>query len=192
VLRDKTILVHCIHINKREMNYMAKTGTNAIHNPQSNMNNAVGVADIIEMLNRDVLVGLGTDGMTSRMQAGARIAYLLQRIEKKSPLVGFMEAPQLLLENNAKIANKFFYGTKVGELKKGNAADIILVDYIPFTPFNSNTFLGHFLFGIFEAQVDTTICNGKILMQNKKVKTLNEEKIASDAMKLAKRLWNRF
>ena len=192
VLKEKTILPHCIHISTKEMDLLAKTGTNAIHNPQSNMNNAVGVANILEMLKRKVLVGMGTDGMTSRMQEEVRTAYLLHRINLRNPQVAFCEAPQLLLNNNAKIANKFFYGVKVGELSVGAAADIILIDYIPFTPFDENTFLGHFLFGIFEATVDTTICNGKILMQNKKLTTLNEAQLCAEALELSKKFWARF
>ncbi len=192
VLGVKTILPHCIHISAKEMDLLVKSETNAIHNPQSNMNNAVGVADVLQMLKKGVLVGMGTDGMTSRMQEEVRTAYLLHRINKLTPTVAFCEAPQMLLWNNAKIANKFFYGAKVGELSKGAAADIILVDYIPFTPFNENTFLGHFLFGIFEAAVDTTICNGKILMKNKKVLALDEAKLCAETMKFSTKFWDRF
>ena len=192
VLGSKTILPHCIHISAKEIDMLAKTGTNAIHNPQSNMNNAVGVANVLEMLKRGVLVGMGTDGMTSRMQEEVRTAYLLHRINQRNPQVGFMESPQMLLWNNAAIANKFFYGAKLGELSKGAAADIILVDYIPFTPFDKNTFLGHFLFGIFESAIDTTICAGKILMKNKKVLTLNEPELCAKTLELSKKFWNRF
>ena len=192
VLGAKTILPHCIHISGKEMDLIAKSGTNAIHNPQSNMNNAVGVADVLTMLKKGALVGMGTDGMTSRMQEEVRTAYLLHRINLKTPTVAFCESPQMLLWNNAKIANKFFYGARVGELSPGAAADIILIDYIPFTPFNENTFLGHFLFGIFEAAVDTTICNGKILMKNKKVLALDEEKLCAEAMIHSKKFWDRF
>jgi len=150
------------------------------------------VADIIKMMGKGVLVGLGTDAMTVNMMEEVRVALWAQHLAHNNPSVGFMEAFSTLLFNNAKIANRYFE-PKVGALEEGWAADLALIDYHPPTPFDENTFLGHFGFGITQSPVDTTICGGKVLMQGKKLKLdLDEAEIGAKAMELSKKLWERF
>ncbi|MCL4825088.1 MAG: amidohydrolase family protein, partial [Anaerolineales bacterium] len=67
VTGEKSIFVHCVHIDEEEMDIVADTRTSIVHNPESNMNNAVGVTQILKMLGKGILVGLGTDGMNSDM-----------------------------------------------------------------------------------------------------------------------------
>ena len=190
-LGKKTILVHCVHIDDREMALIKKTDTIAVHNPESNMNNAVGWADVLKMLKKGILVGLGTDGMSSNMPSQMRCAYLIARNEKKDPRVAFCEAPQMLLENNREIARRIF-GISLGKIAKGSPADIILMDYLPPTPFNSGNFLGHLIFGLTQTAVDTTIVNGKILMKNKKILAFNEKEISEKCIKRAQKFWKKF
>lgn len=190
VTGDKSIFVHCIHITEKEMDILAQTKTAAVHNPESNMNNAVGVAQVLTMLKKGVLVGLGTDGMASDMPAQMRCAYLLHRLDQRDPRVAFCEAPQLLLQNNRAIANRHF-SVKLGELAAGCAADIIVVDYIPPTPFGTDNFLGHLIFGMVDATVDTTIASGKVLMEGKKITALDEQSIAARSRELAPQMWAR-
>ena len=190
-LGKNTIAVHCIHLNDKEIDLIASTNTAVVHNPQSNMNNAVGAANVLKMLGRKITVGLGTDGMSPGMQDDVRVANILHKHNCKDPRVFFCESCQLLLENNAKIADRFF-SKKLGELKEGAYGDIILVDYLPPTPLNESTFFGHFLFGICEAQVNTTIINGKVLMKDGKLLHIDEEKIFAESRKQAKAFWKRF
>ena len=77
---DSSIFVHCINIDDEELGLIKETGTVVVHNPESNMNNAVGVARVLELMDRGVLVGLGTDGMASDMLAQMRCAYLVHRL----------------------------------------------------------------------------------------------------------------
>jgi cytosine/adenosine deaminase-related metal-dependent hydrolase len=103
-----------------------------------------------------------------------------------------VESLSTLAFNNARIANRY-WNPKIGELKEGYAADIILMDYYPPTPFNENTFLGHLGFGLSQSFVDTTICAGKVLMENKKLKIdLDEEGVAAESLRLSTKLWERF
>ncbi len=190
-LGPQTIAVHCVHINRAEMELLRKTGTIAVHNPQSNMNNAVGVAPVPEMLKKGILVGLGTDGMAANMRDDVRVANILHKLAKKDPRVFFVESCNLLLQNNAKIASRFFL-RPVGVLTKGAYGDVIILDYDPPTPLTANTFLGHFLFGLCGARVDSTIVNGKVLMQGGKLRGLDEKKIAAGSRKQAKDFWKRF
>ena len=192
ILGPKTIAAHCVHINEKEMDILAKTDTIVVHNPQSNMNNAVGIADIIKMQDKGILVGLGTDAMTVNMTEELRVCLWAQHLSNKHPSCGFMEAASTLLFNNAKIANRY-WDTKLGSLQEGYAGDVILIDYFTPTPLNEQTVLGHIIFGISQSAVDTTIVGGKILMENKKL-TLNidEEKVCAQAQELSQALWDRF
>lgn len=187
-LGNKSIAVHGIHLNEKEIDLLASTDTNVVHNPESNMNNAVGYSDAPKMMEKGITVGLGTDGMSSDMLSQMRCAYLLHPHEKEDPRIGFVEAPEMLLNKNPKIVERVA-GWKVGEISKGSLADIILVDYHPPTPFNENTFLGHLIFGLVYAEVDTTICNGEILMENKRIVDIDEESISKDASEIASNIW---
>jgi putative selenium metabolism protein SsnA len=190
-LGPKTLAIHCVHVSDKEIGLLAKTGTCAVHNPQSNMNNAVGVAPVMKMLSKGVLVGLGTDGMTTDMKAEVRVANIFHKHAAKDPRVFFVESCNLLLKNNAKIASRFFK-RPVGELKKGNYGDVVVMDYEPPTPMHGGTFLGHFLFGLCGARVDSTIVNGKVRMQGGQLVGLNEKKICTESRKQAADFWKRF
>ncbi len=185
-----SLFIHCINIDENEIDLLAETGTVVVHNPESNMNNAVGVAKVLELMEKGILVGLGTDGMASDMPAQMRCAYLVHRLAKGDPRVAFCEAPQLLLWNNAAIAARQF-PVKLGAIEKGAAADFAILDYIPPTCLTADNFLGHFIFGMVDATVDTTIAGGRILMRNKQLLVLDEVKIAARSRELAAEMWPR-
>jgi putative selenium metabolism protein SsnA len=190
VTGEKSIFVHCVHVDESEMDTIAGTNTIIVHNPESNMNNAVGVTKVLKMLEKGILVGLGTDGMASDMLSQMRCGYLLHRLDNRDPRVAFMEAPQLLLQNNADIVERQF-GIRVGELAEGRPADMAILDYQPPTPLDENNFLGHLIFGLTDATVDTTVCRGEILMKNKQILSMDEERIAARSRELAPQMWKR-
>ena len=190
VAGEKSIFVHCVHVDEAEMEILADTKTIVVHNPESNMNNAVGVTKLLKLLEKGVLVGLGTDGMSSDMLSQMRCAYLLHRLDNLDPRVAFLEAPQLLLWNNAEIAERRF-GLRLGEIAEGGPADLAIIDYHPPTPLNENNFLGHLIFGLVDATVDTTVCKGKILMRGKEILALDEERIAARSREFAPNMWTR-
>jgi putative selenium metabolism protein SsnA len=190
VAGKKSLFIHCVHVDEAEMERIAATESAVVHNPESNMNNAVGVTPLLTLLKKGALVGLGTDGMGSDMLAQMRCAYLLHRLANHDPRVAFVEAPQLLLQNNAEIAHRQF-GMRLGEIAEGHPADLAILDYRPPTPLTADNFLGHLIFGLVDAVVDTTVCRGKILMQGKQMVTLDEERIAARSRELAPSVWNR-
>ncbi|MGD9780969.1 MAG: putative aminohydrolase SsnA [Kiritimatiellia bacterium] len=190
-LGPKTLAIHCVHVDGKEIALMAKTGTCAVHNPESNMNNAVGVSPVMKMMAKGVLVGLGTDAMTTDMKAEVRVANVFHKHAARNSQVFFLESCNMLMKNNAKIASRFF-NRPVGELKKGCYGDVVVMDYEPPTPMNGNTFLGHYLFGLCAARVDSTVVNGKVLMQGGKLAGLDERKICAESRKHAAAFWKRF
>jgi len=192
ILGPKTIAAHCIHINEREMDILQETATNVVHNPRSNMNNAVGVAPVLEMLERGITVGLGNDGFSNNMFTEMHMAYLVHKLARGDPRA--MSADQVLrmvFQNNARIVRLFWPERPLGELSVGAWADIILVDYRPPTPLTADNLPWHIIFGVDGTQVDTTIVGGTVLMRNRELLTLDEEEICAKARELAGRLWER-
>lgn len=190
LLGKKTITAHCVHVSDKEMELLAETDTNVVHNPESNMNNAVGCAQIIRMFEKDVLVGLGTDGMTSDMFRESKVANIIHKHANGDPRVGFSEAYQMLIKNNGAIASKAF-PRGAGVIEPGAYADIIILDYKAPTPLTFDNFAGHLLFGLSAGDVVTTICGGKVLMQDRELVGIDEAEITSKSRELAQGLWKR-
>ncbi|HEY0308947.1 MAG TPA: putative aminohydrolase SsnA [Acidobacteriaceae bacterium] len=191
LLGSKTIAAHCVHVDDREIDILRATSTNVVHNPESNMGNAVGCAPVLEMLHRGVHVGLGSDGYTADMFESLKVANLLHKHQAGSPNIGWAEPHTMLFAENARIASDCFGGT-VGKLVPGAHADLILVDYDPPTPLRPSNIGSHILFGISGRQVHTTIVAGRILMQDRKLLHLDETAITAQARQQAENLWQRF
>ena len=190
ILGSKTIAAHAIHINESDLNLLAQSDTMVVHNPQSNMNNAVGRADIFAMLKKGLLVGLGTDGMSPALFPDMRTANLLHKHDLADPTVGWNEIRQITLENNARIYERIS-GQKVGRLAPGHCADLVIYDYYPPTPLTEENLWGHILFGVADAPVHTVIINGKTVLQNHQPVDLDEKEIAAKSREAAKKVWAR-
>jgi putative selenium metabolism protein SsnA len=190
ILGPQTICAHAVHLDGGEWNMLAHTQTPVVHNPQSNMNNAVGVMDFMKAKQKGVLVGLGTDAMTNNMREEVRTAVWLQKLHHHDPSVAFIEGVDLLLKNNQRIANIYF--DRVGQLRENWAADIILVDYLPPTPLSADNFYGHLLFGITQGAIDTVMVGGRILLKNKKLLAVDEKRELQQSVRLAAKLWKKF
>ena len=192
ILGERSITAHCIHITRKEIDLLAETGTAVVHNPQSNLNNAVGIADVIGMAQRGVLVGLGTDAMTTNMLEELRVALWAQHLGRENPSIGFGEVTSALFAGNAEIAGRIF-GLNFGEIRPGGVGDLAIFDYDPPTPLESANALGHAVFGLSQAPVDTTIVDGRVLMENRRLTLdLDEARVNARARELAKKLWQRF
>ncbi len=191
LLGPGSIAAHGVHLDEREMALLAETGTALVHNPQSNLNNAVGIADLTTLHERGVLTGLGTDAMTTRMGAEVRTALWCQHLLHRDASVGFQAATSALLVNNPRIASNLF-GLPLGEIAEGAPADLLLIDYDPPTPLTEENWLGHFFYGITEAPVDTTIVSGKVLMEERQLRLdLDEKEVQARARERAEALWKR-
>jgi len=192
ILGKQTMAAHCVHVNQHEIEILARTGTMVAHNPQSNLNNAVGIADLIGFHKAGIAAGIGTDAMTIAMLEETRVAMWAQHWRNEHPACGFMEVAGAITAKNPEIASRV-WGFPIGTIQEGAAADVIMLDYLPPTPLNSNTALGHVIFGISQAVVDTTICAGRILMEGRKLAIdLDEVEMAARSRELATKLWDRF
>ena len=191
ILGNKTIAAHGIHLNDNELDLLADSDTMVVHNPQSNMNNAVGRTNVFKMLDKKILVGLGSDGMNASVYPEMRTANLIHKHDLKDSNIGWNEIQQIVLKNNAQVYQRIS-GQKIGQIVPGYLADLILVDYYPPTKLTSENIWGHILFGIADAQVDTTIINGRIVMQNKQIPGIDDEEIAEKSREFADKVWRKF
>ncbi len=191
ILGSKTVAAHCVQVDEHEMDILQQTGTRVVHNPRSNMNNAVGVAKVPEMLNMGIDVGLGNDGFSNNMFSEMKTAYLLHKLNKGDPRVlGADQVLTMAVQNNARVA-RLFYPQPVGELAPGAYADMVFLDYDPPTPMTLGNLPWHVIFGMDGSQVSTTIVGGKVLMRNRELIGLDEERICARSRELAAQVWQR-
>lgn len=190
VLGEKTLLGHCIYINPHEMDLIRETDTMVVHNPESNMGNACGCPPTMELVHRGILTGLGTDGYTHDMMESYKVANVLHKHHLCDPNAAWAEVPQMLFENNAKIAARYFK-PELGVLKEGAAGDVIVVDYNPLTPMNAGNINSHLVFGVTGHDVVTTVADGKVLMKDRELADLDAEKIMADCRQAAAELAGR-
>jgi putative selenium metabolism protein SsnA len=193
VLGPRTILAHCVHVDPWEMEILRDTGTWVTHQPRSNMNNAVGVADVPAMLRGGIKVGLGNDGFSMDMFAEMKTTYLVHKLHQGDPRVmGGDQVVKLAYLNNGRLARVFWPDAALGQLSVGAYADLILVNYHPFTELTVDNLPWQIIFGVSGSLVTTTIAAGKVLMRDRKLLTLDEAAIAARARELSAQAWQRY
>ena len=155
----------------------------------ANMGNAVGCAPVLEFFRRGIPVCMGTDAYTHDMLESLKVFLIIQRHNAAMPNVGWCEAMTMLFENNAKMASKYF-DRKLGVLEAGAAADVIVMDYKPFTPLSEENIDSHMLFGMMGKNCRTTIINGRVLYKDREFVGIDEDKINAWTMAESKKLWS--
>lgn len=193
ILGPKSIVAHGVHIDAAEMAILRDTGTWVTHQPRSNMNNAVGTAEVEAMLRLDIPVCLGNDGFSNNMWAEWKTAYLMHKQARRDPgRMNGLDVVQMAIHNNAALAGMFWPDLSIGYLQEGAAADIIFVDYQATTPLSAGNLPWHIIFGFESSMVTTTIVAGQILMQDRQLMTLDEAEITARSRELAADVWQRF
>lgn len=184
-----TLAAHCVYLSDAEIEIIKRKKIRVAHNPGSNMKLASGIAPVTKLLAEGVTVALGTDGASSNnnldMLEEIRLAALLAKVDTLNPLaVPAAQALQMATENGAKALGL----QNVGQLAQGCEADIVLWDMrgVDWQPnYNPASLL---VYSANSAAADTVIVNGKILMQNRELKTLDEEKIIAEFTNCVNRL----
>jgi putative selenium metabolism protein SsnA len=193
ILGPRTIVAHGVHIDQAEAVQLAETKSWLTHQPRSNMNNAVGVAEIEHFLRLGIKVGIGTDGFYHAMWEEWKTAYYLHKVHRLDPRkMSAMDIVQMGIYNNAALANLYLPDTNLGTIQTGAAADLIFVDFHPFTPLSTGNLPWQIIFGFQESMITSTMVAGEFLMKDKELLTLDEEKIAAEARALAPEIWKRY
>ena len=188
IFSEHTLSVHNVHVNEREMDIIKHHNAMAVFNPESNMNNAVGCPPILRMLEKGILVGMGTDAYTNDMFESMKVSNILLSHNACDPTKGFGETIEMQFKNNPKIMDRYLE-KPVGRIQKGAYADIITFDYDPYTPLRANNWAGHVLFGLTGRLVNDTIINGKFVMKDREIVTVDRAKIHADSRQRAAQIW---
>lgn len=184
ILRKKSIFAHGVHLTRKHLAKVEKSGAWMIHNPRSNMNNAVGYAPLTWYGKHSAL---GTDGFPSDMFEESKFGYF--RNTESNHRTEFSRIPAMLQEGQH-LASEFF-GRPFGTLKKGSPADLVVLDYMPPTPLTSRNLYGHFLLGMNSTMVRDVIVDGHWVLRNRQLIGIDEEVVMQKARKVAKKLWSR-
>lgn len=188
----QSIFAHCIHIDAWEMGLLRETQTVVSHQPRSNMNNAVGAAEITAMLRAGMPVCLGNDGFSNDMFLEMKVADLLQKVSHGDPrYLGADQVMRMAVYNNRALAAHFF-DRPVGIIAPGAYADLILLDYYPTTPLTPDNLPWHILFGVSGSQVHSTMVQGQVLMRNRELLTMDEAAITAASRAAAAKTWERY
>ncbi len=189
-LGPDVILVHVVQANEDELNIIKKSGAHVAHNAMSNMLNAVGVPPVPKMMRMGINVGIGNDGYIFDVFENMRSTYLIHKVWNLDPR---LMAPQEIVEMaTVNVAKMFHVEEELGSLEPGKKADVVIIkpEYTP-TPVNEDTVYGHIVNTFNGKDVRTVIVNGRILMKNRKLMTIDEEKAIEYVHKVVERLWDR-
>lgn len=194
LLGENSIVAHGVHMDMREVELLAETQTWLAHQPRSNMNNAVGLADVESMLRLGIKVCLGNDGFSNAMWDEWRTCYLAHKLIHKDPRrMNGESVIEMGAYNNALLAQHFFPRTAgLGTIQEGAPADLILVDYEPVTEMTPGNLPWQILFGFRDSMVTMTMVDGKVLMKDRQLTTIDEHQISAEAKKRSKEVWDRY
>jgi putative selenium metabolism protein SsnA len=191
ILTPKTIVAHCIHLDGAAIRLLGDSGAMVAHNPQSNANNAVGVAPLATLRLAGCPIGLGTDGYTHNMLSALVTMTQVHKLATGDPRTcGFAEPVAAVFETNATFASQIF-GAPLGRIAPGALADLVVWDYVPYTPLTAANVPGHLIFGFPQARARTVVVDGKVVMRDGEFPALDRHAIAARGRELAARLWQR-
>ena len=192
LLNLKTILAHCVHVDVREMEIIKDKQAWVSHQPRSNMNNAVGVSDVEGMLRSGIRVCMGNDGFSNAMWEEWKTAYFVHKLWNLDPRRMSADAVlEMGVYGNSALTSQLF-GTEIGSIKKGSKADLIFVNYLPYTPMNIDNLPWHIIFGFRDGMVTSTMVDGMFLMRDHQILCMDEEAVSSKAMEHASLVWERY
>jgi 5-methylthioadenosine/S-adenosylhomocysteine deaminase len=185
-----TIAAHVVWPTPGEIPILVKRKVGVIHNPTSNMKIASGIAPVTDMLKAGVHVGLGTDGAASNndldLWEEMRLAAFLQKVEQMNPEV----LPALTVLRMATIggAEAIGLGDTIGSLEAGKRADLIQVTFDDVHHIPTFDVVSHLVYVTDEQDVTTVVVDGKVLMQDRQMLTLQTDRITMEARELATKI----
>jgi len=195
VLKAKTLAAHCVHVDATEIKMLAKHRTGVAHCPTSNLKLASGIAPVVEMLERELNVGIGTDGPASNndldMFEEVRLAAILAKGATLDPIV--VPAKQALVMATRLGAEAMYQGHITGSLEVGKRADMIVVDRstlhnTPRFDRDSDAIYSQIVYATKSTDVAHVMINGKWLMKDRKLLTIDEAAVMQQAVVIAKQI----
>jgi 5-methylthioadenosine/S-adenosylhomocysteine deaminase len=189
-LNNRVIAAHMVWPSEAELALLKKLGVGIVHNPQSNMKLASGVAPVPEMLKANLPVGLGTDGAASNNDLNLweemDTAAKLHKLISKDPKV--LTAEEAFEMATLRGAGALHLEKEIGSIEKGKRADLVIVDLDDLNQMPSYNIYSDLVYATKAADVRTVIIEGRLVMRDRKLLTLNEETIKADARHYRQRI----
>ncbi|OEU57059.1 MAG: amidohydrolase [Desulfobulbaceae bacterium S3730MH12] len=173
----KSIFGHCIHLSPKELQLLQNSGVWVVQNVESNQNNNVGVAGYGDLADQMML---GTDGMHCDMLRSAKAVFLTGQATEG---IGF----DTIYE---RFRNVHRYIQSTGTAGDGEN-NLVILDYDPPTDLTQDNFLGHFVYGIDARHVESVISKGRLLVENRKITTVDEKEVLTHARAMGRKLWDK-
>ena len=174
---SKTILGHCLHIDENERKLIRNSKAYVVQNTESNLNNNVGYFNSADL---GVNIFLGTDGMHSDMIRSAQAAYFVGQ--------GFDNIDFQGAYNRFRNIHKYL---EINNFEGDGENNLVILDYNSPTEMNEKNFLGHLIFGLRDRHIQHVISNGKLIVKNKEITTVDEEEVLKFSREQGKRLWSK-
>lgn len=174
---SKSILCHCIHLTDHEQELLRDADVWIAQNTESNQNNNVGLTEYASLGDN---VMLGTDGMHCDMLRSAKASFLAGQATEGIDFNGIYH----------RFRNVHRYARQFGARGDG-ANNLVIFDYDAPTEVTADNFLGHFVYGLDARHVETVICQGKLIVENRRVTMVNEAEALAFARKMGKKLWGK-
>jgi cytosine/adenosine deaminase-related metal-dependent hydrolase len=184
-LERGALLAHCVHVDEREAALIHEAGAAVAHNPRSNMNNRVGRAPVAALGER---LSLGTDGIDGDMFSESRVAFW--RAREADPSIG----PEWALRRmaaSARLAGSLFDEPRLGRIESGAPADLVVLDYQPSTPLDSENLAGHWAFALSARHVRDVVVSGEVVVRDRRLVRVHEDELRARSREQAERLWRR-
>ncbi len=189
VTGHQSLFVHCVHINKKDMQIMKDTNTAMSYNPESNMKLSSGIAPVSIALQEGLRVGLGTDGAASNnnlnffgeMSSGVK----LQKLKYSDQAITARDILRMAFLGGAEALNM---EKEIGSIEKGKWADIIAIDLQHPHLYPQYDLIAHLVYSAHGGEVDFVMCSGQVLMENGKIKTLDEDSIYNSTQKIERQI----
>lgn len=192
LLSDTTIAAHCVQVTDSDIEILAERGVTVVTNPVSNLKLANGVAPVPKMLKAGVKVALGTDGSASNNTLNMfRELAMLSIIHKgvnRDALAVTAEESLLIATRNGAAATGV---GKIGEIRPGNTADLVIIDLDRPNMQPVNNPISALAYSTNGSEVETVIVNGKLLMENRELLTIDSEKVYFEVSKICERIGTR-
>lgn len=189
LVNQNSLIVHGVHISDKELELIAKAKAYMVVNTTSNMNNAVGLPDVVNYKKHGIKVLVGNDGLSTSMATEYLNVMYTGRLKNETPnAIGVGEVLEMI-NDSYEYASKML-GVKLGKIEKGYESDFLTITYTPFTPMDNTNAFGHVFFGLYPNFVPNTVYRGgQCLLKNGKLLNSKIDREMIKANKVSESLW---
>ncbi|MGC8906447.1 MAG: amidohydrolase [Desulfomonilaceae bacterium] len=190
VFGENFVAVHCTHVNSEDMDMIAETGAKVVHCPESNMKLGSGAAPVVQMLHRQIGVGLGTDSAASNndldMWGEMRTAALLAKLVASDPAA--LDAKTVVRMATMEGARVLGLSDMVGSLEPGKRADVAVIDMTGMHLTPMYDMISHLVYCGRGSDVRDVLIDGQVVVRNREIQTVDQQEIKDRARETSRNI----